>query len=62
MFIQIIFDNFESNQRYVQKSVKVATTQQVLPVVFDDNVIFNFYDSRDKSGRQLGNGGNANPD
>ncbi len=62
MFIQIIFDNFESNQRYVQKSVKVATTQQILPVAFDDNIIFNFHDGRVKSGRQFGNGGNAKLD
>ncbi len=43
MFIQIVFDNFESNQTYVQKSVKVATTQRILPVTFDDNVIFTSY-------------------
>ncbi len=61
MFIQIVFDSFDSNQRYVQKSVKVAMTQQILPVTFD-NVIFNFHDGRDKSGTRFGNGGNAKPD
>ncbi len=62
MFILFIFDNFESNQRYVQKSVKVATMQQILQVAFNDNVIFNFHDGWDKSDRQFGNGGNAKLD
>ncbi len=62
MFIQIVFDNFKSNQRYIQKSVKVKTMEQIFPVALDDNIIFNFHDGWGKSGRQFGNGGNAKLD
>ncbi len=36
--------------------------QQILPVAFDGNIIFNFHDGRDESGRQFGHGLNAKPD